>query len=234
MSKKITKIMSVVLALMMVCSLLPMSAMAAENDTYTVTFAPGTLCDYTGEGDNPTRTYDGTGEFLLPDPATLHLDGRNEEFVFQGWTLEGGDGTVYEADADVANLITGNVTFLANYVAVVTFAPGNLCLYTGEGAYPTSTYAGTGEFLLPDPADVDLVGRQDNFVFSGWSLEGSMDDRLYPIGTDVASLITSNVTFLANFEEPAAPDTVTYTISAGSIKGTTYNRDQVRGPIPAQ
>lgn len=150
MSKKLTKIMSVILALVMMCSLLPMSALAAENDTYTVTFAPGNLCVYNGEGAYPTSTYDGTGEFLLPDPATLHLDGRLDNFVFQGWALEGGDGTLYSIGDNVANLITGDVTFLANYA------------------------------------------------------------------------------------EPATPGTVTYTISPGTIENDTYNQARTNGPIPEQ
>lgn len=138
MSKKLTKIMSVILALVMMCSLLPMSALAAENDTYTVTFAPGNLCVYNGEGAYPTSTYDGTGEFLLPDPATLYLDGRLDNFVFQGWALEGGDGKLYSIGDDVADLITGDVTFLANYAEPVN--PGTVTYTISPGTIENDTY----------------------------------------------------------------------------------------------
>lgn len=240
MSKKFNKIMSVVLALMMVCSLLPMSAMAAENDTYTVTFAPGTLCDYTGEGAYPTTTYDGTGDFLLPEPADLGLVGSLENITFQGWTQEGVEGKVYQAGDNVADLITGDVTFLANYVAVVTFEPGRLCAFVPDLSveepdynYATAIYNGTGVITLPNPADVRIFPlRDDTMVFDGWILKGTTEP-VYAIGDDVTNLITENISFVANFKEKPVEGTVTYYIEPGQI-GSFENQTVTIGPIPPQ
>lgn len=245
MSKKFNKIMSVVLALMMVCSLLPMSAMAAENDTYTVTFAPGTLCIYTGEGEYPTMTYDGTGEFKLPEPTELNLVGDTETPVFQGWTLQGGDGTFYNAGDNVADLITGNVTFLANYMESVisetvtyTISPGTIedayynrpvergpipTQYVSETTLPTTNEGISREFGWTIPADYTFVRweKADGTVIPAATVDEEETGRTVPFIPKDGDVYTAIWT-------EATVTTYTVTLHPGTADGTPVPGEPVQ------
>ncbi len=213
MSKKFNKIMSVVLALMMVCSLLPMSAMAAENADYTVTFEPGENCVYTGEGGYPTAVYTEGEAFLLPDPATLGFRSDPENLAFQGWSVKDDESnTMYDIGYDVSRIIDGDVTFLANYIeqTTVTYIISAGTIKTEDtnpditrGPIP-SQYV--GEITLPTTDD----GIEYEF---GWTI---------PSGIEFDHWTYNNGTAIPEGTDPETGELTGRTISFEPHDGETY------------
>ena len=145
-------------------------------------------------GGDPVVIEDATSPYTLPEcPFTAP-----EGMAFNGWTMAGGDGTVYKAGAQVT-LEELNVTFIARWKELVT---KNYTLVTSEdelsaddtvivvGVYDNKAYAlaqqwssnrrAVGIELDGDQAvvDVDLIATEkvDDYLVRELTIGGNADD----------------------------------------------------------
>ena len=150
MKKHTTKLLSVLLTLVMLLSLLPTTALAA--DTYTVTFKAGG-----GSGTMEPVTVE-AGEYTLPE-CTF----SNEGYEFKAWAYNSNVGEQLQPGTKIT--IRGNVRLYAvwqakRYTITAVSEDENKGTVTGGGTYEY----GTTIRLAATP--------KEGYVFEGWYKDG--------------------------------------------------------------
>ena len=174
---------------------------AKWTPTYTVTYTPNS-----GTGNVPTDTTRytaGTSVTVLGNTGSPPL--TRSGFLFTGWTISGGTGTVY-TNPQQFTMPVGNTTLVANWTTTyaVTYTANG-----GTGSVPTDTNRYTANAAVTVSTNSGNLTKTGN-TFSGWTISGGTgtvytNPQTFPI--------TTNTTLVANW---TLTYTVTYTPNSGS------------------
>lgn len=161
-------------------------------------------------------------------PAFDYTTGSTDRkgYFFQGWTLEGGDGTLL-TDGDIAKMpVTGDMVFVAHYVPIFTvtfhanlpttdediifrtYYPAGHVPDNGENCYElddhsqipgdTGTSQTHGFYAIPE-FDDDATHNQ--YIFKGWYRYENNDTSTDPIAISWEDLYQSNTHIYAQWIE---------------------------------
>ena len=159
---------------------------AQESDTYYL--ATFNLTMVQGDQVAFTVTYtDGVENVVIfPDQVSVNatvpkFDGNTarEGYSFEGWTIQGGDGTIYTNDTQVGMAVDRDIVFTAVYYPFAVRFHANIPGTSEENIfriyYPTAVLKPDGTYHLNSDNSVpvfydipDLGDAHNDYVFKGW------------------------------------------------------------------
>ncbi|WP_195268143.1 SpaA isopeptide-forming pilin-related protein [Eubacterium sp. 1001713B170207_170306_E7] len=220
---------------------------AVPAETYTVAFNRGEHGAFT---DNSAPTIDNTGlkkgDTFPAAPAIT----PEANYTFDGWVLEGSDGTVLK-DNELPEIVTENAVYTAVYTPVqpvppveethtVIFLPGNNGQFSEKPEETSKTFEGLKkDALFPAAPGID---SNEGYIFTGWTTPEN-PDVVIPT-EDLPKTVTGNATYIAHYEPV---HTVTFMrgdhgsidgiledqqIITDILHGSAFPADQVPGITP--
>ena len=149
-------------------------------------------------------TITGTGEYLYGTDVTLTAT-PNEGYAFNSWTL---DGEVVSTEPSYTFTVTAPVSLMANFDVLYSVS---ISINMEEAG----TVTGEGEYLYGTSVTVAATANE-GYVFNSWTVDG----EIVSTEPSYTFTVTSEMSFIANFDALYSVSATVNLENAGTIVGT--------------